>query len=249
MSVQHIYMDTDVCKASQYGSITPTPTSFNFSLNGSAYMYLDADVEYNDDPSVTFNPKLNMRFTLDGTNITSSPPSIDNSLTLRFTIKIYNQSRTQVYSQQYTPSNNSGAYYWNPYQSYTLYERTGEYGNPSRIQSVQCSHGMTGNVSISLPSSIYGQEFFFDVAVEKYYRYGSPEWTYCGATGEYHTYAPFRLSVTAPSHVYINGVNQFSAVIASNYYSSLNMKLTCEYNGRTTTVTGIDQPVRNESSP
>lgn len=249
MSVQHIYMDTDVCKASQYGSITPTPTSFNFSLNGSAYMYLDADIEYNDDPSVTFNPKLNMRFTLDGTNITSSPPSIDNSLTLRFTIKIYNQSRTQVYSQQYTPSNNSGAYYWNPYQSYTLYGRTGEYGNITGGTQVQCAHGMSGNLSISLPSSIYGQEFFFVVEVEKYYRYSSPEWSYCGATREYHTYAPFRISVTAPSNVYINGLNSFLAEIEAKYYSKLSMKLTCENNGSPVSITDIDQPVRNENYP
>ena len=268
MATRGVYFDTDVCKS--YGSsITPSYLSFsNVDYNcGSATMYTDAYINFDDESNN--NPVFYLQVFLIGSNIRCFTPNdnpINNFLPIKYTVYFYTnttQSGSPAYTYTYSdPYVETGSYStWNPNRVFAYNQsRSGEYGTPSQTGNMSSGSsranffgGSAGYKAITLPFS--GTPFSFYIEVEycprsdlgKQYNY----WLTGGYSNTYVGYVPSKLTITSPSNVYVNGLNTFSASIASAYTSNITMSLGgyTISNGQYTYFTGIDQPVRNETAP
>lgn len=266
MAIRRVYFDTDVCKSagSSYSYTNYTFGSGEYAC-GSATMYVDAYIDFDDTGSS--NPILYLEAYMIGNNIRSynnHDQAVANFLPIKYNVYFYNNataSGSPVYTYTYadpyittmTPST------WKTNQTFSFNtSRSGTYGVPSQVGNMtsggnrtNCFGGSLGYKAITLPFSGTPFSFQFSVEYAPYHQHQVFLYAYESGQHYFSGYVPGRVSVTAPSHVYVNGVNTFSASIGSDVTSDITMRLTGNAISSGTGVTfgGLDQPVRNQNPP
>ena len=258
MATRQVYFNTNTM-----GQSSPTYTSLLFSdgqdNNGSAEMYADAYISFDDEGNS--NPTMYVKAFLIGHNIKSKNQAETKTknqyLGLRFTVTVYNTETWDVIGEkvfnnyQINPSTTN----WSSNQTFSYNQgRTGEYGVPSSVGNLSSGTdkalfmgGSIGYTAIPLNAQGCNAQVSFSVEYQYYY---DRDWFSGYLDGpDFTCYLPKRLTITPPSNVYVNGVNQFSATIEARYTSELTMQLSGKVNGTNAGIAGIDQPVRSVNAP
>lgn len=114
--------------------------------------------------------------------------------------------------------------------------------NYNKSITIQLKYQTTAGGFITLP--VTGQEYQVRLTAQTSTNEGST-WYTVGSPVIYKSFAPGYVEITPPDHVYLNGVNAFSAQISAGYISDISASVK---SGNTSAYVQ-NMPVRNESYP